>query len=463
VYWLTPGTLKPIYGFSSPLGKNIIEEKHRVRPTSGLEFVSSRHFPDEIQGDLLLNNTIGFLGTKMHQILDDGTGYKAKHRMDLLTSSDPNFRPVDMEFAPDGSLYLADWHNVLIGHMQHNARDPLRDHVHGRIYRITYPSRPLVKPAKVYGATVDELLDNLKLPEYRTRYRSKRVLRGLDKNMVSTKLQNWIKRLKPNEKDYEHHLLEALWVSWGINKIDTNLLNKLLQSSDERIRAAAVHVSRFVDSKTMNKPQIFIKAANDKSGRVRMEALAASTWLDKPIASMVQNSVAKKPMDDWLRITYNFIKKPSNDIKDSNLQKKVDKNSELFAKGKDIYNREGYCITCHQADGAGLESSGFPPLSKSKWVTGNSDRLIKLVLHGIYGPIEVNGKKYPGNVPMTPYGGMLNDEEMAAVLNYVRNSFGNSASTLITKEKVKSVREETKNQKGFYTSQELLKQHPNED
>ncbi len=463
VYWLTPGTLKPIYGLSSPIGKNIIEEKHRVRPTSGLEFVSSRHFPDEIQGDLLLNNTIGFLGTKMHQILDDGTGFKAKHRMDLLISSDPNFRPVDMEFAPDGSLYLADWHNVLIGHMQHNARDPLRDHVHGRIYRITYPSRPLVNPAKVHGATIDELLDNLKLPEYRTRYRSKRVLRGLDKNVVFVKLQNWIKRLNTNEKNYEHHLLEALWVSWGINKIDTNLLNKLLQSSDERIRASAVHVSRFVDSKTMDKPHIFTNAANDKSGRVRMEALAASTWLAKPIASMVQNSVAKKPIDDWLRITYNFIKKPSDDIKDSNLQQKVDKNSELFAKGKEIYNREGYCITCHQADGAGLESSGFPPLSKSKWVTGNPDRLIKLVLHGIYGPIEVNGKKYPGNVPMTPYGGMLNDEEMAAVLNYVRNSFGNSASTLITKEKVKSVREETKNQKGFYTPYELLKQHPNED
>ena len=42
-----------------------------------------------------------------------------------------------MEIAPDGSLYVVDWHNVLVGHMQHNARDPLRDHVHGRIYRIT--------------------------------------------------------------------------------------------------------------------------------------------------------------------------------------------------------------------------------------------------------------------------------------------------------------------------------------
>ena len=107
----------------------LIEEAHRVRPTSGLEFVSSRHFPDDVQGDFLINNTIGFLGMKEHTLKDDGTGYKSKHRMDLVKSEDRNFRPVDMEFAPDGSLYFIDWHNILIGHMQHNARDPLRDHV----------------------------------------------------------------------------------------------------------------------------------------------------------------------------------------------------------------------------------------------------------------------------------------------------------------------------------------------
>ena len=139
VSWMMPGTVKPRYAEYTPKSRSLIEEAHKVRPTSGLEFVSSRHFPDEVQGDMLINNTIGFLGTKEHIIKDDGTGYSGKHRQDLMQSSDPNFRPVDLEFAPDGSLYVADWHNVLIGHMQHNARDPLRDHMHGRIYRITYP------------------------------------------------------------------------------------------------------------------------------------------------------------------------------------------------------------------------------------------------------------------------------------------------------------------------------------
>ena len=463
LFWMTPGTVKPMYGYSSPTGKSIIEEKQRVRPTSGLEFIYSRHFPNEIQGDILLNNTIGFLGSKMHQVINDGTGYKTKHRMDLVQSTDPNFRPVDMEIAPDGSLYLADWHNTLIGHMQHNARDPLRDHVHGRIYRITYPTRPLVTPAKIDGASIETLLDNLKLPEYRSRYRTKRELRGRDKTEVFNKLQVWLKNLDKTDAHYERYQLEGLWVSWGINKIDEKLLRSLLKSNDESVRAAAVEVLRFNTDKIKNAPDMIVEAANDKSGRVRMEAMVASTWLEKPTFQKALANIQKNPMDDHLRIIYNYVKQPPQDIKNSNQAQPLDKKSSLYVKGMEIYNREGYCVTCHQADGKGLEDSGFPPLTKSKWVSGSPDRLIKVILHGLYGPIEVNGKQYPGNVPMTPYSTMLSDEEIAAVSNYVRNSFGNASNIIITTEKVKKIREETKKQKGFFTPKELLKLHPHED
>jgi mono/diheme cytochrome c family protein/glucose/arabinose dehydrogenase len=460
VHWMMPSTNKHYYGLTSPASRPLIEEKQRVRPTSGLEFISSRHFPDEIQGDMMLNNTIGFLGTKVHQIKDSGTGYVTKHRMDLLKSSDINFRPVDMEFAPDGSLYLADWHNVLIGHMQHNARDPLRDHVHGRIYRITYPARPLVKPAKVDGASIEELLENLKLPEYRTRYRTKRELRGRNANEVLTKLKVWAANLDPNDRNYEHNLLEALWVSWGINKVEQNILGKLLKANDEKIRAAATRVLRYTGHQVKNQVELMKQSANDKNGRVRLEALVASTWMNKPNELAVRANIEKNPIDDWMKPHYDFIKKPVNASLNTNIKRNLSRGELVMARGKEIYNREGFCATCHQPDGNGLEMSGFPPLAKSNWVTGNQDRLIKLVMHGLYGPIEVNGKKYPGNVPMTPYGGMLKDDEMAAVLNYVRNSFGNSSEDPITAEKVKEIREQTKKQKGFYTPAELLKMHP---
>ena len=467
VRWMMPGSVKSRYGVSTHKSKQLVEEKHRVRPTSGLEFVSSRHFPDDVQGDFLINNTIGFLGTKQHTLVDSGTGYVSRHRQDLLQSEDKNFRPVDMEFAPDGSLYVVDWHNVLIGHMQHNARDPLRDHVHGRVYRITYPSRPLVTPAKVHGASIPELFENLKLPEYRTRYRTRRELRGRPVTEVLSHLTKWAANLDKNDSMYEHHLLEGLWVSWGMNKVDEKLLRQLLQAKDYRARAAAVRVLRYTGHQVPEQANLLMQAAKDPHGRVRLEAIVAASWLDKATGLPIVMEAGKNPMDEWILPPYETavahlngheLEKKKEDLAVTTLK---GKEADLYNKGKSIYAREGFCGTCHQPDGKGLPASGFPPLTANNWVLGNQDRLIKLVLNGMHGPIEVEGKKYPGQVPMTGFGAMLNDEEIASVVTYVRNSFGNKASA-ITPAKVKEVRTATKGKTGFYSPEELLKQHPME-
>jgi mono/diheme cytochrome c family protein len=462
---MMPGSIKPRYGVATHKSTNLIEDKHRVRPTSGLEFISSRHFPDEVQGDMLINNTIGFLGTKEHTMEDKGTGFASKHRQDLLVSKDRNFRPVDMEFAPDGSLYVVDWHNVLIGHMQHNVRDPLRDHSHGRIYRITYPSRPLVKPAKVAGASINELLDNLKLPEYRTRYRTRRELRGRQVSQVLAAITPWAAKLDKKDPRYEHHLLEALWVSWGLNKVDQKILRQLLQAKDYRARAAAIRVLRYTGHQVADQPNLLVQAAKDVHGRVRLEAIVTASWLEKNKGLAILTEASKHPLDEWMVPAYEtalahlngserIVKKEEPILTDLKGNER-----DLFVKGKAIYARDGYCNTCHQSNGKGLESSGFPPLAGTTWVTGSEERLIKLVLKGLYGPIDVLGKKYPGQVPMTPFAGMLNDDEVAAVLTYVRNSFGNKASA-ISAEKVKATRASVQDKTGFFSPEELLKQHP---
>jgi mono/diheme cytochrome c family protein/glucose/arabinose dehydrogenase len=467
VRWLMPGTVKPMYGEATDKSKQLIEDKQRVRPTSGLEFVSSRHFPDDVQGTFLINNTIGFLGMKMHTFVDDGTGYKSNFVMDLVKGEDRNFRPVDMEFAPDGSLYFIDWHNILIGHMQHNARDPLRDHVHGRIYRITYPSRPLVTPAKVAGASVEQLLDNLKLPEYRTRYRTQRELRGRSAAEVLPKLNKWVASLDKKDPRYEHHLLEALWTTWGLNKVDQKLLRQMLKAQDYRARAAAVRVVRYTGHQVPDQTQLLAQAAGDPHGRVRLEAIVAASWLEKDKGLAVLAEAKKRPLDDWMDKAYATAEAHLNG---QLVRKKVEKavattlvgrELELFNKGKEIYARDGHCSTCHQPDGQGLSASGFPPLAGTKWVTGNEERLIKVVLKGLLGPMVVNGKEYPGQVPMTPFGSMLNDEEVASVLTYVRKSFGNQASA-ISPDKVKQVRAATEKDPVFYNPDKLLKAHPME-
>jgi mono/diheme cytochrome c family protein/glucose/arabinose dehydrogenase len=467
VRWMMPGSVLPRYGEATHKSENLIEEAHKVRPTSGLEFISSRHFPDEVQGDMLIANTIGFLGMKQHQVLDEGTGFVTKFRQDIVKGSDRNFRPVDMEFAPDGSLYFIDWHNVLIGHMQHNARDPLRDHVHGRVYRITYPSRPLVTPAKVYGASIPELLDNLKLPEFRTRYRTRRELRGRDPKEVLPAIEAWVSKLDKNDPNYEHYLLEGLWVSWGLNKVDQNLLKKLLQAKDFRARTAAVRVLRYSGHQVNDQANLLMQAVKDENSRVRLEAIVAASWLPREKGLPILAEAEKMPLDKWSVHAHEAAVAHINGLsvrekKEETIKSKLTGSDlELYNMGKEIYARDGFCSTCHQNDGRGLSASLFPPLVGTPWVLGSEERLIKIVLKGLMGPITVSGREYPGQVPMTPYEGMLNDNEIAAVLTYVRNSFGNEASP-IRPDQVKEVRAKVADKKRFYSPAELLKEHPME-
>ncbi|OYV04990.1 MAG: hypothetical protein CFE26_13960 [Verrucomicrobiales bacterium VVV1] len=465
--WMMPSSLWTPYGAKTPLTKDLVPDGQKVRPTSGLEFVSSSHFPDEVQGDILLANNIGFLGIKQHSIKDDGTGYKTAFRQDLLKSSDGNFRPADLEFAPDGSLYVIDWHNARIGHMQHNARDPLRDHMHGRVYRITYPSRPLVKPVKVEGAPVAALLENLKLHEDRVRYRTRRELRSHPAAEVQSAITAWVAKLDPKDARYEHHLLEALWTTWGLNKVDDKLLRQLLQAKDYHVRAAAVRVLRYNTQQVPDYADLLMKSAVDPHGRVRLETIVAGSWLNDAKGKKIVAAAAAQPQDDWIKPAA----KTATDRLAGTAEVEVNEHpappvpahlaeaeKKQFLKGHEIYFRDAHCATCHQPDGKGLPPA-FPPLAGSEWVTGETDRLIKLTLHGLMGPFELQGKKYDGLVPMTPFGGMLNDDEVAAVLTYVRNNFGNKAPAVQPAD-VKRVREATKGRQGFYQTSESLKEHP---
>jgi mono/diheme cytochrome c family protein len=260
-------------------------------------------------------------------------------------------------------------------------------------------------------------------------------------------------------------LLEALWVSWGLNRVDQTLLHQVLQSRDHRARAAAVRVVRYSGHQIAEQADLLMKAAKDPNPRVRLEAVVAASWLDKEKGLPIVMEAGKLPLDSWMTPAYETAVAHLNGV--SVQEKKeaevktdlVGKERQLFIKGKEIYAQEGYCNTCHQPDGNGLSASGFPPIAHTPWVTGSEDRLIKLVLKGLQGPIEVSGKRYEGQVPMTPFAGLLDDNEVAAVLTYVRNSFGNKAGA-ITPDKVRQVREQIKNKTGFYSPDDLLKEHP---
>ncbi len=110
------------------------------------------------------------------------------------------------------------------------------------------------------------------------------------------------------------------------------------------------------------------------------------------------------------------------------------------------------CAACHLVTGLGTEGK-IPPLAGSEWVTGNETRLVRIVLHGLTGDVEVQGEVFNGAMPT--WGGAFSDEQIASVLSFVRRSWGNKAPP-ITSETVARVRAATPSRRLPWTVKELL-------
>ncbi len=470
-----------------------------VRPTSGAAFVSGRHFPTEQAGDFLVANCIGFLGIKQHIVRDKGSGFTGEPRQDLISGTDPNFRPVDLEFAPDGSLYVVDWHNALIGHMQHSARDPNRDTQHGRIFRITSTENPLLEPSKIADASIEDLLNVLLLPEQEAHVRARRELWGRDPAGIIAAMDKWLASAGGIDRVPPAQLLQALWVTAGQGLPDDRLLERALTHKMPEVRAAAVRVLRHARFE-LSENRVHaatLRAARDEHPRVRTEAIALATWLedseagarvflagleqpvDANMADMVESifwelgdeiAALNPPADStaarFMAGNHRFVE-PESTVNPPVLNLSAE-DMRLFTLGREVYNREASCAMCHQPNGEGLAGI-YPPLTdtseegRNQWVLGNEERLIKLVLKGITGRIEVGDRVYdPANgvPPMTGFEHLLNDEEIAAVLTYIRSAFHWGFSGPVKPGTVARVRAEVADKEGFYTVEELLSEHP---
>ena len=273
------------------------------RPCPGTGILSSRHFPEEFQNNFINLNVISFQGAFRVKVSEDGSGIKGETLENLVSSTDPNFRPSAISVGPDGALYFTDWHKPLIGHMQHHLRDPNRDKTHGRIYRITYPGRPLLKPAKIAGQSIDALLELLKSPENSTRELAKVELGRLDSAKVTKAVLKWSASLDKNDPDYEHHMMEALWVHQWHNVVNVELLQRLLKSPDHRARAAAARVLCYWRDRVPDALGLFEQLAGDEHPRVRLEAVRAASFFNTVKAVDVALAILRRPTDYYLDYT----------------------------------------------------------------------------------------------------------------------------------------------------------------
>jgi glucose/arabinose dehydrogenase/lysophospholipase L1-like esterase len=273
----------------------------RTRPCPGTEILSSRHFPEASQGNYLVANVIGFLGILQYKIEEKGASFAGTEVEPIVESTDPNFRPSDIEIGPDGAIWFTDWQNPIIGHMQHHLRDPSRDHRHGRVYRITYPERPLLKPAPIAGQPIPKLLDLLKEPENRVRYRARIELSGRDAGQVVAALRQWVDRLDKKDPNYEHHLTEALWQFQYHNVVNEDLLKRVLRSPDHEARAAATTVLCYWRDRVSQPLELLKAQANDENPQVRLAAVRACSFFRDPQVADVALMVLEHPMDNYLK------------------------------------------------------------------------------------------------------------------------------------------------------------------
>ena len=290
--------------------------KQRVRPVPANGILSSSHFPEDMDGNFLIANVIGFLGVLQLEHQYDGADITGVEVEPLVKSDDPNFRPSDLEVGGDGALYIADWHNTLIGHMQHNMRDPNRDAQHGRIYRMTYKDRPLLTPPKMKGKPIAVVLGNFFSYENGTRYRARLELSGRPTSDVVAAVEQFASRLNPKnatpERDESQALLECLWVFAEHRVTNVALVEKVFMAEEPRVRAAAIRSLGLWAGKVENWESVLLGAARDDSALVRAEAVKAAVEffaINGMAAAEVVFEVNSRPLDDELSTVLDYAEK----------------------------------------------------------------------------------------------------------------------------------------------------------
>ena len=266
--------LRPYQPFMPPL------HEFRVGGTgiSGTAFAddASESFPEEFKNVAFLANPITSSINAVQIVRNaDGT-VTAKHLPDLLTSGDDWFRPVNMEFGPDGCLYIADWYNKIVSHNELPTTHPDRDKAHGRIWRIRHVSqKPRIIP-DFYVVKTEELVNYLKsssLWEKRAAWHQ-----ISDRPISETRgLAAGLSALASDESQDEVTRIHALWSLEGIKHYDAKLLSLLLKSPLHDLRREAI---RSLTSFSLHPAQIagaIKELIEDKNPAVRSQVIRTLT------------------------------------------------------------------------------------------------------------------------------------------------------------------------------------------
>ena len=431
--------------------------------TCGEEIFRGDRLPEDLRGDLLFSEPVGRLIRRSKVEVRDGITYlsNAHPVSEFIRSTDPNFRAVNMANGPDGCLYIVDMYHGII--QQGNWTKPgsyLRGVIdeygfaknvgRGRIYRLVHDDFKKGPPPKMLEETTEQLVAHLEHPNgwWRDTAQKLLILRG--EKSVAPALE---KMARNHENDLAR--IHAIWTLEGLGALTPELVRAKLTDAAAPVRQAAIRVG-----------ETLIKAG-DESLRKDIVAMAQDTDPNVVTQSLMTAKLLAFP-DHKQLITETIANTSSAGVKAFGTQllsgaskppaKLSPEQLSQYKHGQEIY--QALCFACHGADGKGTALPGAdgitlaPSFLDSAVLAGHRDLAPKVVLYGLTGPI--NGKAYPGEMIAMASNG---DAWVAAVLSYIRNSFGNQLG-FITEAEVARVREETGARTKPWTMEELLASVP---
>ncbi|MCW3092967.1 MAG: cytochrome [Ferruginibacter sp.] len=429
--------------------------------------------PVSMKGDLFICEPVGRL-IRRSKVMNKGgvTVLKnAYEKAEFLTSSDMNFRPVNMTTGPDGCLYIVDMYHGIIQESNWTKEDSyLRPQIlrkqldknigRGRIYRLVHEGYSPGPRPNLLNASNQQLLTYLSHPNgwWRDNAQKLLVIHG-DKSVVPEleklalgKRTFWERLKFWKDKTPEATRVQALWTLEGLHSINKELLLKAYNDDEPAMRVAAIRMSEpnlvQGDEDLLSNMEHF---KSDASADVRIQLALSLRYSKSEKAKALLKELALNNAGNKFLTTATAKSLEEGDESLNELKASIasmawgDRRSIL----RGAINYKQLCSTCHGAEGKGVSSMLAPPLAGSPRVNGHSDLLVRILLNGLKGPVD--HKNYPDVMPAQ---NSNSNEYIASVLSYIRNSMGNKAN-VIKPDDVKKIRKEIGDRQNSWTLEEL--------
>src|SRR5688572_16935741 len=273
IYQLLRGAYYPSFGKPDDglgFAPVLMQHSHNSTAIGGIACYDDDQWPAEFRDNIFVGNV---MTSRVNRdvLRFAGSSPSAKELPDFLTSEDPWFRPVDLQFGPDGALYVADFYNRIIGHYEVPLTHPGRDRERGRIWRISYKqARRPHQPFNLTGLTADKVVAELTSPNLTRRLLA---MNHLVDNIGRPAREPALRALATSRD--AHARLHALWVLHRLNALDARSLAQAATERDAKVRAHAMRVLAETGNWTDEQRRLASNGLGDSDAHVRRAAADA--------------------------------------------------------------------------------------------------------------------------------------------------------------------------------------------